>query len=721
MIFVQTCTLVRTGLIIFFVTVVSSFACGQFYPLPDYKYTWKNQEPQSIEVDSQYLDLPAVVLRDWLNISVRGKKEPHMNVYFEHRRRIKIQGTENGKIPFQELRIPESLDPFFDGRNLPFNKKIEAVPDYFNVRVVFFAARRIKGNGVFEPITFTDSFLVDQLEVGHVFHEQFRYTFFLQGLEVGDEIELHYKYEVPFGYNWFVFNSQRIFFHGEYPIQKQQINLAKPMHLTSDIRGAEPDTIYTRKKRKYRIWRNTNLQGCIREAGIRPSDDLPHIIYSLHTRNPRLQMQHPVSSQWLKINYKQSMFQMKEADAMWLRQMAMRTDETDNQWSKVRGFVARSTSGIPAHESEMKLVEVHSRIANEFKFQWDDGYFAEREAGLEKMGDHVERGVLREISRYSLYTKIIAHLGLRYYPVRLLDSRIGTMSQQYHANILFSDFAFAVADGDFMNLYYPKKDHFGYEVNEFPFYLAQTPGFLVDIDALFSGTDYLPVLAKMPAMPEENYRHAVVAAHFNTRSHSVTGVVNVELSGQFSTLTRSVFEFGKVDSSINPAYGRQIFDGREVVYHGVTRERATVFSPYTRNYRSEYTLAKAGSRLGSSSYVIPMNGWFNFVTWPEFEGQSRVLPYYPDFEGADFIRINLSFDQSVQLMNYEDVIRHEENRYGSLVVEVEQPDANLLVIKAYYNMYADRIPPEKAEMIASLFRAVEQLQNTQLQVRFVSD
>lgn len=711
----------RTGLIVFFIATTANLTFAQFYPLPDFKYSWENQEPEPIAVDSQYVNFPAVVMRDWLNISVRGKKEPHMNVYFEHKRRIKIQRTENGTLPFQEIRIPESLDPFFDGRNLPYERKDEAMPDYFNVRMVFFAARRITGEGTYESIPYTDKFQIDQLEVGNIFHEQFRYLFFLQGLKVGDEIELHYKYEIPFGYNWYVFNSQRIFFHGEYPIQKQQINLAKPMHLTSDIRGEKPDSVYTRKKRKYRIWRKSNLPGCLGEVGIRPSDDLPHIIYSLHTRNPRLQMRHPTSRQWLSINYKQSMFQIREADAMWLRQMAIRKDETDNQWSKVRGFIARSTSGIPAHEQEMKLVEVHSRITNDFRFRWDDDFFAEREAGLERMGDYVEQGVLREISRYSLYTKIIAHLGLRYFPVRLLDSRIGRMTEKYHSNILFSDFAFAVADGDFMNLYYPKKDHFGYEVNEFPFYLAKTPGFLVDVDALFSGTNYMPSLANMPAMPDDNYRHAVVSAHFDTRNHTASGRVETELSGQFSTLTRSVFDFGKVDSSINPAYGKRIFDGREVVYHNDFKERAMVLSPYTRKYLTEYTLAGAGNPMGSSSYVIPMKGWFNFVSWPEFKRQDRVLPFYPDFEGADYIRVNLSFDQPVQLVNYEDVILHEENRYGSVVVQVEQPDDNLLVIKAYFNMYADMVPPDKAEMIASLYRAVEQIQNTQLQVRFVTD
>lgn len=697
---------------------------AQFYPLPDFDHEWSDQQPLHLAVDSDYIDYPAVVLRDDRTVSVRGRKEEFIHVYFERKQRIKIQSLENGAMPFSRIQLPESLDPFYDCRNLPLSERSKGCsPDYFDVQMVFFAARKILNDSSYVNLNFDDSFVVDRIEIGERFEEQFRYVFNLPDIEIGDEIEIHYKVEVPFAYNWFFFNSQRIFFHDKYPVQNQKTELVTHKHLRSEIKGTPPDSVYTRKRRTHRVWRYSNLSGCVNEKGIRPTSDLPHVIYSLHTANPRLQGRNQLSGQFLPANYTLSMFKYRERNALWLRMMASRSSESDEQWRKVRSFMARTTSGIPLDEPLFKLNEIHSTIVNDFSYQKDDAVFAEQDMGLERMGDFVEDSTLREISRYNLYAKIITHLGFKYYPVYMLDMRIGRLARQYPSNILFSDFSFAVPDGEYLNLYYPKSEQFGYEVNEYPFYLAGSRAFIVDVDRLFTEDDYFPSMIDLPLITDDNYRHAVVHGMVNTAKGEVKGSIELDLSGQFSTLTRSLYEFGEIDSSINPLYGRKVFHNRKVEFDDTRRTYSNSNAPYERSYSMNYELKISNSTQNAKLYELSLKGFFPFIYWEEFDELPRQLPFYGDFMGGDFIQFNLVFDRPVEVANKKELtLTHTlENRHGSLVLSIDQPEPEQVTIKAYYNQFAERVEPGKAHLISELYNAIKDLNEADLQLRFLPE
>lgn len=697
---------------------------AQFYPLPHFNHEWSDQQPIQLGVDPAYTDYPAVVLRDKRKVSVRGRKEEFIHVYFERKQRIKIQSLENGAMPFSRIQLPESLDPFYDCRNLPLSERSNGCsPDYFNVQIVFFAARKILNDSSYVNLNFNDNFVVDQIEIGERFEEQFRYVFNLMDIEIGDHLEIHYKVEVPFAYNWFLFNSQRIFFHGNYPVQNQRTELVTHKHLRSEIRGTQPDSVYTRKKRTHRVWRNTSISGCISEKGIRPSSDLPHIVYSLHTANPRLQGRNHLSGQLLPANYTLNMFKYRERNALWLRMMASRSSESDEQWRKVRSFMAKTTDGIPPGEPLIKLNEIHSTIVNDFSYKKDDAVFAELDMGLERMGDFVQDSTLREISRYNLYAKVITHLGLKYYPVYMLDKRIGSLARQYPSNILFSDFSFAVPDGDYLNLYYPKSEQFGYEVNEYPFYLAGSRAFIVDVDRLTTEDNYFPSLIDLPLITDDNYRNTVVHGMVNTAEGVVKGSIELDLSGQFSALTRSLYDFGEIDSSINPMYGRKVFHNRKVEYENTRRVYSNSNAPYERSYSIDYELKISESAQNGGLYKLSLKGFFPFIYWEEFDEYPRQLPFYGDFMGVDIIQFNLVFDRPVEIENEKDLtlLHTLENRYGSMVLSIDQPEPKQVTIKAYYNQFAERVEPGKAHLISELYNGIRDLNEAVLRIRLSSD
>ncbi len=695
---------------------------AQYYPLRTFDYDWVEEAPIPLEVQPGLRDYPAVVLKDELKMSVRGQKESYMYVYFERKQRIKIQSFEAGKLPGTYFLLPESHDPFFDNRNYPIDRSFDSIAaDYVNVRMMFFAARKILPDSSTQEIDYIDSFMNDEIIIWNQIEKQFRYGFELIDVQPGDEIEVHYKYEVPFRNNWMFFLSQRIFFNGPWPIQQQIVRISSPRYLATLMAGAEPDSVYYRSRRTHRVWIREDLDGSIREPGIRPGSDLPHIIYSLNTNSGRYRIMLQEAKRYYPTNYALKMFQIRERSALWIRTRTLENSHQDWQAEQVKKFISRETDGLPKDQPLLRFDRLHNVLTNDFEFKPDREFYAGRDMSLEKIGDQVSAREMRESSRYQLYARLINRIGIKYFTTYLLDTRIGELSTTYTSSLFFNDYAFALPDDQYLNLYYPKKHRYGYGTNEFPFYLASSPAFLVDIDQLFFDEGYFPQLIRMPSNVDENYRHTTVNMTIDPEANEAYGIIETELAGQFSTLTRSIYDFGILDSTINPQYGRKIFWGQPVDFHNTQSTYATTYAPYTRKYIIDYSLADVGQHTSREDLVIPMVGWFNFVTWPEFDKYPRKLPFYIDFEGNDLIRVLMTFDKAVEIQNPEDLHIQEENRFGSVVFKVEQSAPNQISIEAYYALFGDRVEPDKSYLISELYRAVNQLNEMELKVKLVLD
>lgn len=696
---------------------------GQYYPLRDFEYTWKETNPTSIPVHARWENHPAVILKDERRLSVRGQKSTHMYVYLERKMRVKLHSRDGERVPFQTFRLPESWDPFYDARNLPLEKRDERLSaDYLNVRMVFFAARKILPGGGTVSVDWTDRFDTDRLEIYQRSEVQFRYVFDLLGLAPNDEIEIHFKVEVPYIDNPMLFNYQRIFFHHSYPIQEQRLEVVMPKHNISLITGVKPDSVYTRKRRTSRVWHRHNLSPCVNEPGIRPSLDLPHIVVSLNTQSFRNRTRHYLSDQLLPSDYTYKTLLNRESNAFWLYRVATRRIELDAQTKKLKRFIAGHTSDIPDDLNLAKFARLHEVITEDFSFSWDDAYYEERDMSLEKMGSQVERGQMRDISRYNLYAKMINMLGLSYNTAYMMDSRIGTMTIPYHGNVLFSDFSFAIPDDqNMLNFFYPKRNRFGYGPNEFPFYLAGTPAFLVNYVDLHFEDGYFPPLVNLPEMTDENFRQTRLHMEIDTKNRRASGTLDVSLSGQFSTLTRSLFEFGRIDSTINPAYSRIVLDGHDVEWSNLDRTEYNHFAPFGRRYEVDFNWVDAGQALGGNAYELPLSNWFNFVTWRDFDRFPRVLPFYPDFVGWDEFVVHLSFDQPVEILNLDELERTVENDFGEFAVQFTKEHPNEISIRAYHSVIAEQVPANQAVLVSQIYGYIQDLNNASLKLGFFQD
>jgi hypothetical protein len=687
---------------------------GQYYGPAKYDYTWEEKYPNPIELHYEFAEEPLVVLDDVQRVSLRGNKDDLTFVYFERKQRIRIE-TPEAVEQVKTLVLPEAFDPYTHARELPFERQSEVSGEFLNAQIVFFAARKIRPDGGTEALLYTQVMRTKMLNLDKEYHPVFTYNISFIGLEPGDEIEFHYKLEIPFNSNWYWFNSARHFFNNKVPIQRQEVTFEWPQSVACYFGGELPSEEYTENKRMKKVWRKRLLHGNVFEPGIRPDKYLPHIVYSFHVTSLRYNTLHHLSRQLIVNNYRTYVLQRREWVAIRLLRSAERNFILDGQTRKLLRFLKTETAHINSDSLVDRLNHVHSVITNDFDYQWDNLYFLLIDQGLEKAGNQIEDRRLREISRYTMYARLISYLGLNYETAYMLDSRIGQMSKSYWSPMVFNDFAFAVADGGYLNLYFPKKDRFGYEVNEFPFYLAATPALRVNIGDLYFKEDYRPSYIELPSVdPSFNQRSAKITADINSESMVAQGNLQLNLSGQFSTLTRSVYEFGRADSSINPAYARTVFEDLDVVFKKVSSKPADVNNAFASEFVYDFIINDIAQPVANDRLELAFEGWFNFIVWENLDSKKRTLPFYSDFTGGDHFSVELNFDEAVKILNLPVLEQDVQNPYGSFRVSVDQISNNRCTIDAKFVIYADKMEAADVHHVTALYKAIADFSSAKL-------
>ena len=113
----------------------------------------------------------------------------------------------------------------------------------------------------------------------------------------------------------------------------------------------------------------------------------------------------------------------------------------------------------------------------------------------------MEAGVLREISRYSAYTKMLLHYEQNYSVGYMMDKRMGYFSRAYQGIMSEHDFCFMIPHSRNWHYFYPKRAQYGYYTDELPFYWEGSGVLAVDRGAIMNGfiPEFGVLLARLAA------------------------------------------------------------------------------------------------------------------------------------------------------------------------------------------------------------------------------
>ncbi len=631
----------------------------------------------------QAADTGTIVLDDALSIRFRNVKPEFLSIFFERHRVIRF-GSEQDILRHGRITVPGSLDPAYDQRLTPHAERDggRARPNWYNVRLDHFTARRMYPDGTWEALGVLGA--VEREEVRTPLNLATAWTFVLdiEGIRPGDVVEVHWKYMIPYDLNypvtnswrgafwvdnWSRLSSWRVFFHGELPVRRQRVEFVYRRQHGLVISGCEPDSIAEDGDDLLRAYIHADLPGCTDEVNARLGEDLPHLDVTLYLDDPRNRIRERLSGMIVDMPAWAQVARSREAKARWWERVSKKR-VPDKQNMLFKAFIENTTAGMGDRAEQRRIEKVHETIALEFDYDPDMLWYRDREGGLERMGDQVTERVLRDISRYNVYSKLIYSAGLDYRTAYVLDARIGRMTDRFLTPLWDAEMLFGVRDTDGGMLWmHPKRQRHGLLANELPFYWQGTSALLVDVDALRLDAPPEQVFVELPmGDPGMNQRNLDLRITLDLERATATATADLLMAGQFSTLCRSAFLGGRVDSTIMPVYGHRPDRAPQVQLRDLRSAPLQTDPPFRQAIRFEMDLGRALAQVNDTTWTIDLADVLCHMVPSGFEAATRDLPFHWDFPMQEVLAVSVKADRNIDV----EPLNVEQGKWSSATAEL---------------------------------------------------
>jgi len=536
-------------------------------------------------------------------------------------------------------------------------------------------------------------------------HDQ--YVLSPQDLRIGDTIQLSYAYSFPMDRNWVHFQSFRIFFHSTIPKKKSVLRIGYPRQVNVKIanyNGAIEDSIVEGKHHRQFIYKFKDLPPCLNEKGGRPYTELPYLILNVKpisfrysSNNTFAQKELPAYSLLAYIREYDHLSMVQSIDqGLKLRQYRLFYDFMDELTERIED----DSTGY------YRLKEVKKAIADSLRFENDIEYFKEWNDYEPRFGNDLSNGRIRDILRYETYIAVIRKLELGYFTAYISDKRCGVADGNFLLPMVDDDYFLATLTNDFrMHYIFPKRHDFGLYLDEFPFYHEHTKARMIHMKDYRSYARDINTQLRQIETPVSNFsdnrRTNHIMVNINTASGNSEFDARLTLSGQYSTLCRGSYTKNYTDPTINPNYGRKIWEmDTEVELKDSKLDQLNYEFPFKSKVNAHYSSPSLFS-FKSDTATVKLSDLVSHVVNKIDCNEERHLDYYPDFMGSDTYVYMLKFDKEVELKN--ETRRVElKNEFGELIYSFEQLNAKTIKLSSFYAIKQSKLIAKEIDQFCKI-------------------
>ena len=668
-------------------------------------------------VINSFLTLKSEILSDIHHIKINGKKLN--NISFSFIREMKIAVINEDDLNYiSKITLPTNYDKSYRFHTA----EVRNIGQYYSgIKVNNFNAYRIK-NGSSISIEYTSA----EIKIRSLLQEQERFGTFVEvqytneQIQIGDTVKLEYSYSLPFNDNIAVLTNYRIFFNDVIDKKYFELQISYDKDLLIPIKKINLSNLEEKSSTDLDIishlWKEEDLKGCISEAQSIPYKSLPHVVLSCV----------PYAFYYLLPNTTQSVPQPlysiatinREAPFLSIIQ-CIKIGNKSKQYLQIEKFIEEYTSDIKNDTTGVeKLAALHNTIVKEFDYYNDiDHYNGNDDRRNERIGDFLSKKVFRDKSRYNLYVALIKSLRLNYFTGYIVDRRSAALTNDYIFPMFKDDFLIIpiLADNT-VRFILPKKDGLSYFLDELPFYYENTKIRLVHV------SDYLnkdkPISEKFNSIPtprsslKDNIRNHHVMVNVNTETGTSEFDLKVRLGGQFSTLTRGVYQSKGKDNTINPLYNITLWDRIGAKSTMIKQTKSESLFPYKADFHVSFR--KENALVIKDDHIeISLSGYFHHIITEGLD-KGRVQPYHSDFLFYDFFNYFIKFDTPINLNNpYSKSI---ENKHGKFKAELSQVAPDVIKVSSLYSVNNDIIQAKDIEHVIEITNEIEMLNDYKLQL-----
>lgn len=648
-----------------------------------------------------------LILKEKVSYTFVGVKALFLNLIVDKEIEYKILNS-NGIEKIKTIILPEPIDKTYFV-HAPDIRNITSMPD--NISVLSFSGKVIKSDRSIIEINANPKLsLVKTLGFKGFFGQLSTYRYDIPDLKVGDVVKIGYKISIPFRNNIYSLMVSRFFFHREYPVQSLDFSFSYNRALQADTtfyNNCRTDPTICENNYCYQ-WHFDNLPGCLDEEGSRPFIDLPW--FSFHPKmNESLEFDFDsfredfIKPWYLMTGDKEGKFDF------YLKEAEQGINNQDNS-----GFNKNALKfNIPENDSlhNLRLWRFQKWMADSTTYHPDTSYYQKEEMQLvSKPGKDLSLGFIRDHSKDEIYAAMLPRLGYGFVNAYLIDKRIGEVSSRYFASLHDNDVLFAVPlYENSISYIIPSSDRNHYYFEELPFYYENTPAIIMH-PSDFKGYkrnfyDSLRIVNTPGSAYSENIRNTSCLVDVHTSESDISFSAKMNISGQYSTLTRSIYLGLQPDNTINPLYLYKFWE-----IGGLIKQPAyeILNNDYVFPYKTTITAVYHSNSLhktAENNYEIDMKNWCRHIVYPGFLSINRITDFYPDFQGSDKYFYLLNFDKNIELIDFPTKI-NIENKLGTFIFNLQQTDKNKLLITSFFVTKGKVIPAANISDVEEIFGAI---------------
>ncbi len=627
--------------------------------------------------------------------------------------------TEAGIEKVSKIVLPETFDPSYIS-HFPEARKYTHV--YSRMKCDYFKTEILSEEGIKREVEIKPEELSVKMHMPeeNFYGEYEKFVYHIDNLEIGDEISIEYSYSLLYSENSFELSGFRVFFNSDIDKLKYKLTIQHHAELVVDydfFNGGEPDSSSIINGIKKNYWFREDLPGCINEPGSKPYLSLPYIILTPRPYDLLYTLPHSFEEKLTPIY---SLFtKLREAKHFSISISIMEGVNT-RQYENIRKYIKRQTSDIVDDTLNFKkLTSIHNNIVDDFEFADDIKYFTREDRRNPRMGEYLQSGQIRDISRYDIYLALIRSLDLKYFTAYLADTRSGIISDNFLKPMHHGDYLYAVITDDDQAYYlYPKKSRFGYYLDEVPFYYENAKARLIHLLDYRNTEEPISEEYREALLPKSNItmntRNSRVMVKVNVEESSTIFSGQVKLSGQFSTMTRGAYLYDYQDETCNELYGKKIWEiNNEVEVKSSIVDIKKKEFPYPAVVTCSYQ-ANSIITNDQDTLKLDISNWFNHIIYKNFDIQNRELEFYPDFAHRDTYSYMIQFDKEVKLLNTIESVNISADA-ASLMINVEQIDSKTIRITSHMAI-TDKIELADISLVENIFSKIQVLNESVLKL-----
>jgi hypothetical protein len=660
-----------------------------------------------------------IILNEDMKVSFVGKKAFYINVAVEREIEYQIV-TEIANDLINPMILPQPFDEVYRPHSSSIRNERRLFDEVFGVSFLV-SIKNAEGEWKELPIEkkIIKNRIVNQEDrFGYIDNYSYSYRKVLPG----ETIKINYKYIIPFKDNWERLLSTRLFLITKVPRQHYRFSLSHHFDLEavlSCINVDQPDTDTVENIISYQ-WEFWHQPGSLGELGAHPQVNLPHVIFS--PKPYEFLYEHYNSFQqdfvelWYILSYKKEQQMMSAVD-----DYVIGSKDRDNlAFQKIAEKYKRMTLddsiGIVRLRKLQRFIVDSVRYYNDYKFFNNEENYKKDHPGIELSGN-----VIKEHTKEYIYAGLLPNLGYSFFTAYPSDKRSGFITKEYFAPLLDNESLFAaVLNNNTVAYIMPKSDMRNLYCEELPFYYEESPLMLI-YTYDFAGykrnfSNVLRIVNSPGSSIKDNYRKINSMAHVNIGENKVTFSTKISLSGQYSTLTRSIYKDEPCDSTINPLYLEKIWNiGENQKIENVSIENTAYYFPFKTAVNANYSVSGLIEEKGDS-LEIDISNWIKHVIYYEFNAENRFTDFYADFLGSDTWAYMLEFDNPVALpKSCQDI--DVENEFGCFKFSVKQISENKILMSSYYNVKSTLVKKENIDKVAEIFNNIEANNSSILKVK----